>query len=59
MNEKRRFLEIDLYDGLSSVVKWDKDLQMNLDYIEGNGEYKEGDRKVWKGEEVMFIELIA
>ena len=59
MNEKRRFLEIDLYDGLSSVVKWDEDLQKNLDYLEGSGEYKEGDRKVWKGEEVMFIELIA
>jgi hypothetical protein len=51
------YLEIDLYDGLSSVVYEDEDLKRNLEYIEGCGKYKEGDKKVWVGEEVMFVEL--
>ena len=50
-------LEINLFNGNNKMVKVDEELKEYLKYIEENGNYKEGSKNVWLGEEEMFVEL--
>ena len=50
-------LEINLYNGFNKMVKVDNELKEYLKYIEDNGNFKEGSKKVWVGDEEIFVEL--
>ena len=50
-------LEIDLYNGNNEIIDLDAELKDVLQYLEDNGTVVNGDKKVYMGEEVMYVVL--